>query len=217
MREHQQRLERDLNNNNTQDMWQAIQNVIGSKSSSAPVMCELPRFSSKVSSASWTLAWLDHHMMSSTILPLPLPCSHSQSTSQHLSHSPIYTDIESKGRWLIIRSNLGFSILLKVTFDVYKGSWGIEPATFCLLDDLLHLLSYSHGRWRLLCWFLQSTTAPVVSFLLFHSAVVPCLKCADLCSKQQSSCYQYVISTATTIKTKHKTDGVSSGEEQLLH
>eukprot|EP00064_Thunnus_orientalis_P025544 superscaffoldBa00013164_g25932 len=36
----QQRLERDLNTNNTEDMWQAIQNITGYKSRSAHIMCE---------------------------------------------------------------------------------------------------------------------------------------------------------------------------------
>ena len=39
-RRHQQRLERDLNINSTNDMWQVIQNVTGHKSRSAPFMCE---------------------------------------------------------------------------------------------------------------------------------------------------------------------------------
>eukprot|EP00064_Thunnus_orientalis_P020697 superscaffoldBa00005836_g20842 len=39
-RKHQQRPERDLNTNNTKDMWQVIQNITGYKSRSAPIMCE---------------------------------------------------------------------------------------------------------------------------------------------------------------------------------
>eukprot|EP00064_Thunnus_orientalis_P001656 superscaffoldBa00000114_g1659 len=37
---HEQRLERNLNTNNTKDTWQAIKNITGYKSSSAPIMCE---------------------------------------------------------------------------------------------------------------------------------------------------------------------------------
>ena len=39
-RRHQQRLERDLNTNSTNSLWQVIQNVTGHKSRSAPFMCE---------------------------------------------------------------------------------------------------------------------------------------------------------------------------------
>ncbi len=39
-RRHHQRLERDLNINNSKDMWQVVKSVTGYKSRSAPIMCE---------------------------------------------------------------------------------------------------------------------------------------------------------------------------------
>ena len=60
--------------------------------------------------------------------------------SQHLPHSPIDGRGCHARCQLFIRSNLGFSILLKDTMTCSWGSREFEPATFPLLDDLFHLL-----------------------------------------------------------------------------
>ncbi len=39
-RRHRERLERDLNPNDTKDMWKVIQTITGYRSRSAPIMCE---------------------------------------------------------------------------------------------------------------------------------------------------------------------------------
>lgn len=54
-----------------------------------------------------------------------------------------------QGAGLLNRSNLGFSILLKDISVCSQGNPGIKPATFCLLEDPLHLLSYSSEKWYL--------------------------------------------------------------------
>ena len=54
----------------------------------------------------------------------------------------IHTLMHTRCR-LLIRSNFGFSILLKGTLACSWGSQRLEPATLWLLDDLFSLLSYS--------------------------------------------------------------------------
>lgn len=49
-----------------------------------------------------------------------------------------------QGARLLIKSILGFSILIK---DTSTCNQGIDPVTFSLLDDPLYLLSYSTYYW----------------------------------------------------------------------
>ena len=75
--------------------------------------------------------------------------SSDSSELQHLPHSPTHTYVhtlmaEVQGAELLIRSNLGCSILLKDTLTCSWGSQGMEPATYRLLDSLLYHLSHSN-------------------------------------------------------------------------
>ena len=74
--------------------------------------------------------------------------------------------------WSLTRSNLGFSILLKDTLICSWGSWGFEPTSFQVQDDLLDLLSNRRPRniptfhfiWRKHRW--MEVFLPVVSLYL---------------------------------------------------